>query len=429
MVLDATSSESLARHESLHSIGRILSVAVIALAIIRLAPAISLDQIHNDFSHYYIGGWLYANGLNAYTTSIEPFCIQRGIEYDPTIPYAAHPPLILAWFSLFSALPMKVAYCLWLGCQFGCVASFIELTRRILKYQWSDSFWLLILGVYFNSLSFQLLFYYSQIQLAVGTLIYAAILADQTQRRRWACCLITVASAVKIYPVLLAPWFFFRRLHSFREAAFRVGTMVITSAGCLAIPGLGTWRDFVLLGVPALADNATKWCNYSMQNLIGMLSKTQAITAGTPVAAIEMPKATAALVAVIATMVCYVVACTMRKRPTASISVLLCVTTFAGIITWSHYLTVLLLPLALLFKTGRSAKQLPMQLVTLTLGFVLLTPKIDFAVIGEHQWSSLRVLAHFYPLFIATLVVILLARLSADGRTNAASLAKQTASN
>lgn len=409
-VLGATNPKSLAKRESLAAIGRLFAVAVIAVSIVRLAPAISFDQIHNDFSHYYIGGWLLANDLNVYTTSIEPYCARWGVEYDPTIPYAAHPPLILAWFSLFSVLPMKVAYCLWLACQFACVAGFVELTRRILKYRWNEPFWLLILGVYFNSLSFQLLFYYSQIQLAVGVLIYAAIYSDQNQRRRLACGLITVASAVKIYPVVLAPWFFFRQLRSLRDAAQRIGIMAITSAGCLALPGLGIWRDFVSLGVPTLAVNATKWCNYSLQNLVGMLSKAQAIAIGISPDSIQAPKTVASLVAVLAVVVCYALAYKMRSRAIAAVSVLLCVTMFAGIITWSHYLTVLLLPLALLFKSARDAKQLPMQVASLGLGILLLTPKIDFAIFESFQWNSLRILAHFYPLYIAIAVVVLLAR-------------------
>lgn len=406
----ADSPEALARRESLTAIGRVLAFAVIALAIVRLAPAISFDQIHNDFSHYYIGGWLLANGQNVYTTSLEPYCAQMGIAYDATIPHAAHPPLILAWFSLFSVFPMKIAYGLWLACQLACAVGFVEITRRILSFRWADPFWILIVGAYCNSLSFQLLFYYSQVQLAVGILIYAAIFADQKQRHTAACCLIAVASAVKIYPVILAPWFFFRKLSSFRDAATRVGAMALTSAGCLALPGLGTWRDFVVLGVPTLADNATKWCNYSLQNLVCMLSKAQQVGSGIALGEIETPKTTASILAAIAVAACYVVAFKIRRQPTAAISVLLCVMMFGGIITWSHYLTVLLLPLALLLKTARCANNIPAQITVLCLSVLLLTPKIDFGFFEAFQWSNLRILAHFYPLYVAAAVVALLAR-------------------
>ncbi len=416
----ADSSETLARQESLAFIGRVFAFAVIALAIVRLAPAISFDQIHNDFSHYYIGGWLLANGLNVYTTPLEMYCAQMGVEYDATIPYAAHPPLILAWFSLFSVFPIKIAYGLWLACQLACAACFVEITRRILNYNWNDALWLLIVGAYCNSLSFQLLFYYSQVQLAVGILIYAAIYADTKQRHAVACGLITIASAVKIYPVVLAPWFFFRKLNNVRDATVRVSVMALASAGCLLTPGLGTWRDFVVLGVPTLADNATKWCNYSLQNLVFMLSKAQQLASGIVLGEIEPPKAFAGIVAAIAVAACYLVAFKARRKPILAISVLLCVMMFGGIITWSHYLTVLLLPLALLIKEARGANNLPTQVIALCLSILLLTPKLDFGIFEAFQWNSLRILAHFYPLYVAAALIFFLAWYATDVRPTGA---------
>ena len=117
-----------------------------------------------------------------------------------------------------------------------------------------------------------------------------------------------------------------------------------------------------------------------------------------------------------AVAVCYLVALKNRRQPLVAISLLLCVTMYCGIITWSHYLTVLLLPLALLFKTAREAKNTPAQVIALCLGILILTPKIDFAFFEAFQWNNLRILAHFYPLYIAAAVVALLARRTADSQ-------------
>lgn len=392
--------------ESLQTLARIAAVAIICLGFVRLAPAISFTQIHNDFSHYYIGGMLFAGGYNVYTTGIEPFCEQLNVPYDPTIPYAAHPPLILAWFSLFSLLPIKVAYGVWLACQLSCAAGFAELTRRILKFRWDSAFWLFIIGIALNTLSFRLLFYHSQIQLAVGAIIYATILADQNQRSKLACCLITIAAAIKIYPVVLAPWFFFRHLNNWRDASLRVAAMAVTSLICLAIPTFAVWLDFVELGVPSLAEHATKWCNYSIHNLVHFLARVSGDPAAN--AGALSPKLLATIAAVASIVAAYGLAFSMRRVPIAAVSVLLCVTMFSGIITWSHYLTVLLLPLALLAKHAAEQNNYSLQAATLATGLLMLTPKLDFAIFESVGWSYLRVITHFYPLYTAIAIVALL---------------------
>lgn len=391
---------------SLQALARIVAVALICLGFIRLAPTISFTEIHNDFSHYYIGGMLFANGYNVYTTGIEPFCQELSVPYDPTIPYAAHPPLVLAWFSLFAMLPMQAAYALWLVCQLACAAGFAELTRRIMGFRWDSVLWLCIVGIALNTLSFRLLFYHSQIQLAVGAIIYATILADQNHRSKLACCLITVAAAIKIYPVVLAPWFFFRHLSSWRDGSFRVVAMAATSLVCLAIPTFGVWQDFVELGVPSLAENATKWCNYSIQNFAHFLARVS--TQPETQASTLLPKLLATSAAVASILAAYGLAISMRRVPVAAVSALLCVTMFAGIITWSHYATVLLLPLALLAGHAVGQKNYTLQAATLCIGMLMLTPKLDFAIFESVGWSYLRVISHFYPLYAAIAIVALL---------------------
>ena len=59
-------------------------------------------SLRNDFIHYYYGAKLVAAGQNPYAAELLPLIEAAGGEYDPRIPHAAHPPLLLRSFGLIS---------------------------------------------------------------------------------------------------------------------------------------------------------------------------------------------------------------------------------------------------------------------------------------------------------------------------------------
>ena len=373
---------------------QLAAIVIIALGLIRLFPAIDSVAIHNDFSHYYVGGSLYMAGESAYRTKLEPLMAESNLTYDPTIPYAAHPPLLLMLFGTLSVLPIQLAYWTWLLIQVVVAIACLELIRRIVRLSWDDFRWLMLVGIFVNSISFQMLIYYSQVQLVVACLLYGAFLAGSKQRHNLACAVITLASALKIYPVFAAPWIFFRGLSSWRDALGRLTAMAATSVLCLATPGLGTWFDFVINGVPTLATNATKWCNFSFQNLWSMLLRIH-------------PEATenwawiGPTVAVLALATAYLFSVCSRQRPLISYCLVLIATICCGVITWSHYLTVLWLPLAaLLLVDSNSNGYNHRNLLTAICAIAVLMPKLDCYLL-DTQFTYWRIGLHFYPLFAA----------------------------
>lgn len=376
------------------------------LGLLRLLPTLSLSSFHNDFSHYYIGGSLFAAGVNVYTEPLLPHTTRLGFEYDPTIPFAAHPPLILWMFSWLSYLPPAFAYLAWLAAQVAFLAAALELTRRILDYSWSSASWLLMVGLFLNTFSVQTLFFYSQVQLLVAVMLYAAFQAHLRGRHASACSLLTLATAFKLYPLVLFPWFFFGGANTGRNWARKLLAAGTTGLICLAVPGLNNWLSFVQEGVPALAENATKWTNYSVQNWVRMVSATPDLRALNEVFPLTVDHlASLCSAAMIAGAYLYV--WKGRLGPRGSFCILLTATTLAGIIAWSHYLTIFLLPVALLWGRSLNSGRPSWQLLCYGLGWLLLMPGLDSLWLSKDS-SLWRILLHFYPLYVAFAVAGLL---------------------
>ncbi len=387
-------------------LGRLVAYALLSLGVLRLVPTISFTDFHNDFSHYYLGGSMFASGLNAYTEPLEVHCQRMDFVFDPTIPYAAHPPLILAFFSLFSSLSPPVAYGVWLAIQIACFGGCVDIARRILGYRWSSAPWLLMVALFTNAICVQTLFYYSQVQLLVGLLMYAAILAHLRGKPATACGIITLAAAFKLYPAVLLPWFFFKGIGQPGQTVRRAASIGVVGIVCLLTPGIQTWIDFLTLGIPALSENAAKWCNYSAQNLVFLLYKTPpgiALASSLPAS----PKFFAVLASLAVLVAAYSSLAFFRPEKRVALAVLLAAAMVGGLVTWSHYLSVLFLPVALLWKSASRVDDRRWQVAAYAAGVLLMMPKLDCLYIDQY-FSVPRVLLHFYPLFAAGLVTGLL---------------------
>ncbi len=393
-------------HLNNSSLVRLAAGGLILVGIVRLVLTTSLTDFHNDFSHYYIGGSIFAAGDNPYSEPLENYCEPMGVPYDPTIPYAAHPPLILWLFSHLSIFSMPVGYMIWLGVQSLCILACLELTRRITEFHWKDSVWLIFVAVFLNSICAQKLIYFSQVQMLIGVLAYSALYAHLKGQRTLACVLITIASAFKIYPIVLAPWFFFAGSRGKGDYAKRFAAMAGAALVCLFLPGIQTWIDFSTLGVGTLADNALKWTNYSVQNFTILISRALA-----PHEAPQSYEAAARLLANIFSLTLFAASYTVvfvRRLPAReSFCILLVSAVVGGIIAWTHYMSLMLLPVALLCRYACQLKSTSFTTSVVFVGLLVWMPRLDEVVV-EWYGSVARVLFHFYPLLGTALIVILL---------------------
>lgn len=382
---------------------RFVAVLLIAIGCLRLVPLLAESGYHNDFGHYYLGGWMLSTGLNPYTEPLSEHCHLLGTTPDPTIPYAAHPPMLLALFSLLANFSPAIAFGIWVFVQFAVFAAFLEVTRRLLNWRWSDFRWLVVVAVFCNATSVQRLFYYSQVQLLVATVLYLALLANLQRRHLTACGLLTLATAFKIFPVILVPWFFFSGVSKLSDVTRRTLVVCVVGVLCLLCSGVSTWHDFVTTGLPALSNHAVKWTNLSVQNLVSLLSYT---SSGDLFRNHARTLGSVASVCLIGAA--YLGVIVRRPPPKISFCVLLSAMTVGGVICWSHYFAMLLLPVALLWRAAPEMKSSLTRITAGVTGTLVLMPQLDSVFIERGGNSIARILLQFYPLFAVIMMGALL---------------------
>lgn len=380
---------------------RICVMVIIAIGFGRMLMQVSFTDFSNDFSHYYIGAKIYADGGSPYTEHLAAYCEQYDVPFDPVIPYAAHPPLIQWWFSQLTVFSMPVAFGIWLVVQLALLAACIEVSRRLTRFKWRDAAWLILVGVFLNSTAVQSLIFYAQVQMLIGLGAYLALYSHLKGRSAIACALITMISAFKIYPVVLAPWFLFAGVKKSKDLIPRLVAMAGASVFCLTLPGFQTWIDFATLGVPTLADNATIWRNYSIQNFvafaIGDFDRTAAWT---------KTLCSASSIGLIGAA--YATTYWRKLQSHEAFCLILIASTIGGIIAWSHYMTLMFLPVCVLARHVASHHSTGFRYLAIAAAVMIWSPKLDetFLPHQDHLW---RVMLHFYPLMgIAILVGLLL---------------------
>lgn len=374
---------------------------MVAIGIGRMLSQVSFTDFSNDFSHYYIGATIYADGGSPYTEHLAEYCQQYNVPFDPVIPYAAHPPLIQWWFAQLTVFNMPVAFGIWLVIQLLWLAACIEVTRKLTDFTWDDATWLVIVGVFLNSTAVQSLIFYAQVQMVIGLGAYLALQSHLKGRSALACALITMISAFKIYPVVLAPWFLFAGAKKASDLVPRLAAMAGASVFCLTLPGFQTWIDFATLGVPTLADNATIWRNYSIQNFvafaIGDLDRTGAWT---------KTLCSASSFGLIG--VAYATTYWKKLAAREAFCLILVASTIGGIIAWSHYMTLMLLPVCIMARHVLNQDSRAFRYLAIAAGLMIWSPKLDETFLS-HQDQLWRVMLHFYPLAgIAIMVGLLL---------------------
>ncbi len=376
---------------------RIGAWTLIAAGLLRLSVVVSFSEIHNDFSHYYLGGIILSEGLNPYTEHLQSHCERFGFPYDDTIPYAAHPPMILRLFSALTVFSPATAYTIWLVIQTVCFVAFVELTRRILDVRWNDLSWLGLIALFTNSVCAHTLFHYSQIQLVVGVLILGAYRLHQSRYGKSACALIALAACFKIFPAMLLPWFVFAGTYSKRQWFDRIVIVTGVIMAAIQMTGPELWSNFLSEGLPSLTEKAEKWCNFSVQNLVLFIGN------GTSLQLFNSHAAK--LASIVVAIGAYALAYRTRSSTQTSFSIVLSAMVVGGVIAWSHYYTLLLLPIALLWQ--QTAENRNFRSIAILCSALALMPKLDL-VIPQHD-TLWRVLVHFYPLYCVLLIITALA--------------------
>lgn len=363
----------------------------------RMLPA-RANQI--DFSHYYVSSRLLLEGHNPYRLSLAELYRQHSfvIEEDRAILRATNPPPLLCLFAPLAMLPPATAFALWVGVQALSLAAILGLTRQLLGQRLSGRGFLFLCAAAVCCAPVYWHFYYSQLQLLLAALVLGACVLQQRQRETAACLLVTAAGLLKLFPLLLLPWFVWGRDGNPRRRWQRLVAAGALVAGTVAATGPVLWRDFFQHGLAEVAGwTVNRQSNFSLPSFLMNLGYAAHDFA--PPSATAAAWWTAGLVAGAAAIAACYPWCWRNRADAEREFSLLTVAMLAGNpVTWGNYFVFLLYPLAAL-ATRLAARPTAGRVAWFAAVVLLLNTQGEVAHPLWDRHLMLKVLVNYLPLY------------------------------
>jgi hypothetical protein len=386
---------------------RVFAWALILMGVARLFGSIDHAAYRNDFAHYYLSARMMLAGENPYTTPLKPLFQELGMEYDRRIPTGSNPPLLNYVVATVAWMPLPAAFGAWLALQAAALWGLLVATRRLLSMERGDVLWLLLIGVVLNTVCVRVNFYYSQVQIMVAACLAAAVLLHLQNRRPASCAVAVFAAALKIYPAALLPWFLLADLQGWRDFRRRSLAMAGVGAAVLALTGVEAWQGFVTDGLAVVKLSVGgSLTNYSLPALIMFIVEMHW---GRPLPTEMAPYAhwIGQGAAALAIGAAYFVVWRRRLEPVAALGVLTAAMLAASLVCWTHYMVLMILPVAWLWYDAMSKPPSETRWFLLVAGTLCLWPQLDMIpIVGGMP----RLLLHYYPLAAMGIVAWLLVK-------------------
>lgn len=240
---------------------------IVAIAMLLNAVQIFGFQSHRqkqqDFAHYYVSSKLWLEGQQVYGVDLTPHYEELGwTQFDEPVEQATNPPTLLTIFAPLSSLHPQVAHTAWMLVQLLAFVSAVWFSWQCVKGTISiDGFWLM-LAVFMFLPFLKAHFFYSQVQLVLmAMVIYAHHLtlaaneseSDSPTQGLIACVVVAIAALIKIYPLVLLPWFVWR---SSKHLLGRIAASVV--AGLTLVFGVWLtdfqlWKNFIEFGLSTVS--------------------------------------------------------------------------------------------------------------------------------------------------------------------------------
>jgi hypothetical protein len=229
-----------------------LALGFALFGIVHIARVLPSRVDRNDFAHYYVSSRLLLAGADVYSTSLEPEYGRWGFHYTHEIPTATNPPFLVAIFAPFAALPPRAAFWGWALLEAVCLGYLLKQAWDLALLRLSAATRLVVCGAIIASAPVYWNFFFSQCQLLIAAMILLAYRLLRNGRPVEACLVITTAAWLKIFPVLLLPWFLWRASDYWKVRWRCIGAIVAWSVGILLATGWSSWRQFAAHAVPLL---------------------------------------------------------------------------------------------------------------------------------------------------------------------------------
>jgi hypothetical protein len=190
-------------------------------------------------------------------------------------------------------------------------------------------------------------FIYSQIGLLLAALVLTAYAWHLQGKQTLSCVMVATAGLLKVFPLVLLPWFLWRSEGSLQRRAVRATVTVAVIGLLVFFTGIPLWLEYAHRVLPWLSGDSLRTCNVSLAAYVAELGV--AASGVSPVGDAARPWISMGTYAgLIFVALCYGVCLWGRRDPEAEFC-LLCVAMLAGsIMTWIHGLVFLIFPVAVL---------------------------------------------------------------------------------
>jgi hypothetical protein len=250
-------------------------------------------------------------------------------------------------FALFARLAPGPGFVCWVTVEIGSLVIILWQTRRLLGERVTKRGWLFVCAAALASVPVYWHFVYSQIGLLLAALVLTAYVWHVQGKQTLACVAVATAGLLKVFPLVLLPWFLWRSEGSVRRRATRAAVTAAVTGLLVFITGIPLWLDYVRRILPWLPGDSMGTYNVSLAAYVAKLGV--AVSGVSPVGDAARPWITiGCYVGLIFIALCYG-ACLWSGRDPETEFCLLCVAMLAGsIMTWVHGLVFLIFPVAVM---------------------------------------------------------------------------------
>jgi hypothetical protein len=229
-----------------------LALGLALFGIVHVARVLPSRAVSNDFAHYYISSRLLLTGADVYSTPLKLEYDRWGFQYNRGIPTATNPPFLVGIFAPLAALPPGAAFWAWTLVQTVSLGYVLVQTWQLTSSRLSAQARMLVCAAIIASGPVYWHFFFSQCQLLIAAMILVAYKLLRSGRPAAACLVIATAAWLKIFPVMLLPWFLWRAPANSKMRWKCLGVTLAWSMGIVLATGWSSWRRFWTHAVPVL---------------------------------------------------------------------------------------------------------------------------------------------------------------------------------
>lgn len=299
----------------------------------------------NDFAHYYVSSRVLLTGhQDVYRIDLEPeYKRLNWHQMDEPVFRASNPPALLWLFGAFAIFPPNIAFFLWITFQVACLVAIYALTKRLLRERLSDDHYKMAVTAFLVLPIVEAHFHYSQVQLLLVVLVLGGYFLLKKGHAISACSLIVFASLLKLFPLILLPWFIWKGGDDvrarFKLAGWSTGFLVLG----LGASGVLLWKEFFEVASQGISVWAKSFPSYSIASFF---AKFGIVASGSNASVLTNALFYVGLsVSAVLILVTYPRILSGRRNSDLELSILLLLMLLCGTTCWLHYLVFLFFPI------------------------------------------------------------------------------------